>query len=117
MIAIEETIIDDLIKERDILDKKIEHLKNELSIVNIKYENCLILTKELEKKLEENKTKNKKIELEIVEVTKENTITKEELKKKKNFRRSKLCKANINGRIVLLQSYNCGEKTLFQILS
>lgn len=117
MIAIEETIIDDLIKERDFLDKKIEHLENELSIVKNKYEKCEILNIELEKKIEEFESKSKKIELEIVELTKENTITKEELKKKKSFRRSKLCKGNINGRVVLLQSYNCGEKKLFQILS
>ena len=117
MIAIEETIIDDLIKERDYLDKKIEVLEKNLSIVNIKYEKCEILNIELEKKIEEFESKSKKIQLDIIELTKENTITKEELKKKKNFRRNKLCKTSINGRVVLLQSYNCGEKKLFQILS
>ena len=35
MIAIEETIIDDLIKERDMLDEKIEVLNNELNIVKL----------------------------------------------------------------------------------
>ena len=116
MIAIEETIIDDLIKERDILDKKIEDLENELTIVKNKYENSLKLNNEIVKKLEENESKSKKIELEIVELTKENTITKEEVKKK-NFRPSKLCKGYSKGRVVLLQSYKDNGKTLFKILS
>ena len=115
MIAIEETIIDDLIKERDILDNKIEGLENELSIVKNKCNDNEKLKNEFEKKLKE-------MELKKVEVEKKQILTLKELEKKKSLKEIKFQKgekqtAVINGRVRLLQGYKINGDIYFRVLS
>lgn len=115
MIAIEETIIDDLIKERDMLDGKIEVLNEELNIVKNKYNNNEKLKNEVLKKLKE-------MELKKVEVEEKQILTLKELEKKRNLKEIEFIQgekqtAIINGRLRLLQGYRINKAIYFRVLS